>query len=41
MAGDWVFARAPSNALKDVLEALSRLFLVAGTVERIEAPDER
>jgi hypothetical protein len=41
MAADWVFVRAPEDHLQDVLASLSRLFLVAGTVERLEAPDER
>jgi hypothetical protein len=39
IAGDWVFTPAPNDELTDVLEALSRLFLVAGMVERLEAPD--
>src|SRR4051794_39680073 len=41
LAGDWVFARAPNESLEGVLEALSRLFLVAGTLERLEVPDEQ
>lgn len=41
VASGWVFARAPQDDLSDILEALSRLFLVAGTLERLEAPDER
>ncbi len=39
MASDWVFSRAPNEDLADVLASLSRLFLVAGSVERLEAPD--
>jgi len=39
MAGDWVFCRAPNEDLNDILAALSRLFLVAGSIERLEAPD--
>ena len=40
MAGDWVFARAPNDDLQCILETLSRLFLAAGAIERLEAPDE-
>ena len=40
MAGDWVFRRAPNEDLEEILAALSRLFLVAGATERLEAPDE-
>jgi hypothetical protein len=39
-ASDWVFARASNDALNEILAGLSRLFLVAGLIERLEAPDE-
>ncbi len=39
MAGDWVFARSAPETLKDVLQALCRLFEVAGAFERLEARD--
>jgi len=40
LAGDWVFSRASADDLNDILAALSRLFLVAGAIERLEEPDE-
>lgn len=40
MAGDWVFCRTEIDLLKDVLASLARLFLVAGSIERLETPDE-
>lgn len=39
MAADWVFKRAAVGDLKDVIDNLTRLFLVAGSTERMEAPD--
>ncbi len=41
MSGDWTFARAATEDLEDVLKTLSYLFLAAGAIERVEAPDER
>lgn len=38
-AGDWVFTRAPVADLNAILETLTRLFLAAGTIEQLEAPD--
>lgn len=38
-AADWTFQRAPVDELQDVIASLSRTFLVAGAVERLEAPD--
>jgi len=40
IAHAWVFQRAPSDQLNDILEALTRLFLAAGAIERLEAPNE-
>lgn len=40
MAGDWVFQRAPTDDLNEILAALSRLFLVTSAIERLEAPDD-
>src|SRR5688572_24273989 len=39
MASERVFARMPAENLMETIENLSRLFLVAGWVERSEAPD--
>ena len=39
LSGAWVFQRVSTEELGDILEALTRLFLVAGTIERLEAPD--
>lgn len=38
-ASDWTFERASIEDLKDVIAGLSRAFLIAGAVERLEAPD--
>lgn len=38
-AGDWVFQRAPTEDLEEVIKGVSWLFLFAGLVERSEAPD--
>jgi len=40
LASDWVFARVPTFQLDEIVAALSRLFLVAGQIERLEAPDD-
>jgi hypothetical protein len=40
LAADWVFCRAEVSDLEDVLAALSRTFLTAQLIERIEAPDD-
>lgn len=40
LATDWVFARASIDQLEDILAALSRTFLTAQMIERLEAPDE-
>lgn len=40
LASDWVFTRAPITDLSEILAALTRLFLTAGMIERLEAPDE-
>lgn len=40
LAADWVFARATVDELREILAALSRTFLTAGMVERLEAPDD-
>ena len=39
LAGAWVFCRAPDDDLNEILAGLSRLFLVAGMIERLERPD--
>lgn len=39
MASARVFARMPNEELKDTIDNLARLFLVAGWIERTEAPD--
>ena len=39
MAADWVFQRANTDDLKDVIGNLTRLFLVAANIERLEMPD--
>lgn len=41
LASDWTFQRAPITDLSEILAALARLFLTAGVIERLEAPDER
>lgn len=38
-AGDWVFTRAPTDALEEVIKGITWLFLFAGLIERLEAPD--
>ena len=38
-ASDWTFQRAPITDLSEILAALARLFLTAGMIERLEAPD--
>lgn len=40
LASDWVFARADAEDLQEILAALSRTFLTAQMIERLEAPDE-
>jgi hypothetical protein len=41
LSSDWVFARgATDDDLNEILAALSLLFIVAGKIERLEAPDE-
>jgi muconolactone delta-isomerase len=39
LASDWVFHRAPVDDLQEIISGLGRLFLVAGMIERLEAPD--
>ena len=39
MASARVFARMPNEELTDTIDNLARLFLVAGWLERTEAPD--
>ncbi len=39
LAGAWVFTRAPIDDLNEILAGLNRLFLAAGMIERLEAPD--
>lgn len=39
LAAERVFARMPNGDLKETIENLARLFLVAGWIERSEAPD--
>lgn len=39
VAGDWAFWPADVDALQEVLENLSRIFMVAQAIERLEAPD--
>jgi hypothetical protein len=39
LAAERVFARMPNEELKETIENLARLFLVAGWIERSEAPD--
>ncbi len=41
MAAAKVFARVPDEELTETIGQLARLFLVAGWIERTEAPDER
>jgi hypothetical protein len=38
--GDWVFQRASADDLQEVIKGISWLFLFAGLIERLEAPDE-
>jgi hypothetical protein len=40
IAGDWMLTPAPADDLKDMADTLVRLFLCAGAIERLEAPDE-
>jgi ABC-type branched-subunit amino acid transport system substrate-binding protein len=40
MAGARIFARIDADQLQDAIDNMSRLFLVAGYIERTEAPDE-
>jgi muconolactone delta-isomerase len=40
LASDWVFQRAQSEDLNDILATLSYLFLACGKIERVEAHDE-
>lgn len=39
LAGEWVFKRASNEALWDVLKGLTWLFLFAGMIIRLDAPD--
>ena len=39
MASARVFAPMPNEELKETIDNLARLFLVAGWVERVDAPD--
>lgn len=39
MAADWAFWRAGAEELNDVLAALTRIIMVADTIERLESPD--
>jgi len=39
LAADWVFRPAPVEDLTEILWALSRTFLSAGAIERLELPD--
>lgn len=41
LASARVFARIPEDDLRETINNLARLFLVAGWIERTEAPDER
>jgi hypothetical protein len=38
-ASDWVFQPAPADELNEVIKGVTWLFLFAGLIERIEAPD--
>jgi hypothetical protein len=40
VAGGWVFAPADVEDLKDIADSMVRLFMVATTLERLEASDE-
>ena len=40
LAGGRIFARLDAAELRDAIDNMSRLFLVAGWIERTEAPDE-
>lgn len=39
IASERVFARMPNEDLKEAIEQLAKLFMVAGWIERTEAPD--
>ncbi len=39
MAADWAFWRATTDDLQEVLATLSRIFLIAQSIERLERPD--
>ena len=39
VAGEWMLSPASNDDLKDVADAMVRLFMVAGALERLEAPD--
>jgi hypothetical protein len=41
LAADWQFQRAPITDLSEILAGLARIFLTAGMIERLEAPDEQ
>jgi hypothetical protein len=41
VAGYWKFSPASKEQLKDMADALVRLFMTAAAFERLEAPDER
>jgi hypothetical protein len=40
LASDWVYRRTPVDDLNEVLAGLTRLFLTAGMIERLEDLDE-
>lgn len=40
VAAEWAFKRAPAADLEDIANALVRLFMAAGALERIEGPME-
>jgi len=40
LASDWVYRRTPVDDLTEILAGLNRLFLTAGMIERLGAPDE-
>lgn len=41
LAADWVFTRATVEDLEEILAGLTRIFLAAQMIERLEAPDEQ
>ena len=39
LANDWVFVTASDDQLREIADSLVRLFLVAGSLERVEPAD--